>query len=111
MEQRMLLLEAKFLKQEKELAVEREKNLLLEKKLLGERPTSPDSKGSRRRRRSRKRPRTDDEPLEAIDRDAVSVQPDWETLSAVISQYAEATKGTKPGVDSALLAESPAIDR
>ena len=66
--------------------------------------TSPDSKWSRRRR-SRKRPCRDGEPLEAIDRDAVPVQPDWDALSDIIAQYAEATRGDKTSDDSTLLTE------
>jgi hypothetical protein len=109
MDQRIKTLEAlyhsKVTAMEKELGVEKEKRRELELKLQGDRPTSPDSKGSRRRRRSRKRPRKDDEPLEAIDRDASAVQPDWESLSNIITKYAEATRGSKSTDDSALLAE------
>jgi uncharacterized protein YoaH (UPF0181 family) len=109
MKQLMLDMETRFnarvTSMEKELIAEKEKNLLLQHKLQGDRPTSPDSKGSRRRRRSRRRPRKDEEPLEAIDIDAVSVQPDWETLSAIIAQYAGATKGCTSSEDSVLLAE------
>jgi uncharacterized protein YoaH (UPF0181 family) len=109
MKQIMLDMEARFnarvSSMEKELVAEKEKNLLLEPKLQGDRSTSPDSMGSRRRRRSRKRPRKDEDPLEAIDNDAVAVQPDWDALTKIIAQYATATKGCASSEDSTLLAE------
>jgi hypothetical protein len=99
------LYKSKMSSMEKELGLEKQKRRDLELKVQGDRTTSPDSKGSKRRRRSRKRPRKDEEPLEAIDRDATPVQPDWESLTEVITQYAEATRGSKSTEDSALLAE------
>ena len=85
--------------------MEKDKCLELEKQLQLGCPTSPDSKGNRRRWQSRKKPHREDEPLEAINQDMVTVQPDWDALSEVIAQYAEATRGVKTSDDSTLLAE------
>ena len=100
MEQRLRALEekmetdykVKFSALQLELDTERQLRKEWQAKASGDRATSPTSRGSRRRRRSREKPWCEGDALEAIDKDAVHVEPDWRAIADVLAKYTAATR-------------------